>query len=61
MQLAGYAIAHNFTYRTEIQQGVVLMCSKDGYFQKFEISDDEFRDYKYKWLARVSEYYDSLE
>jgi genome maintenance exonuclease 1 len=61
MQLAGYAIAHNFTYRTEIQQGVVLMCSKDGYFQKFEISDDEFRDYKYKWLARVSKYYDSLE
>ena len=43
------------------QQGVVLMCSKDGYFQKFEISDDEFRDYKYKWLARVSKYYDSLE
>ena len=57
-QLAAYAMAHNYTYQTEIQQGVVLMCSKDGYFQKFEVSDEEFRQYKYKWLGRVSKYYE---
>lgn len=61
LQLAAYAMAHNFTYRTEISQGVVLMCSKDGYFQKFEVNEEEFRQYKYKWLARVSQYYASLE
>ena len=61
LQLAAYAMAHNYTYQTEITQGVVLMCSKDGYFQKFEVSDEEFRQYKYKWLGRVSQYYDSLE
>ena len=61
IQLAAYAMAHNYTYQTEIQQGVVLMCSKDGYFQKFEVSDEEFRQYKYKWLGRISKYYDSLE
>jgi hypothetical protein len=54
-------MAHNFTYQTEITQGVVLMCSKDGYFQKFEVNEEEFRQYKFKWLARVSEYYASLE
>ena len=54
-------MAHNYTYQTKIQQGVVLMCSKDGYFQKFEVSDEEFRQYKYKWLGRVSQYYESLE
>ena len=61
LQLAAYAMAHNCIYNTEIQQGVVLMCSKDGYFQKFEVSDEEFRQYKYKWLGRISKYYGSLE
>jgi len=61
LQLAAYAMAHNFTYQTEIIQGVVLMCSKDGYFQKFEVSEEEFKQYKHRWLARVSKYYDSLE
>ena len=61
IQLAAYAMAHNYTYQTKIQQGVVLMCSKDGYFQKFEVSDEEFRQYKYKWLGRVSKYYENLE
>ena len=61
LQLAAYAMAHNFTYQTEITQGVVLMCSKDGYFQKFEVNEEEFRQYKFKWLARVSEYYATLE
>ena len=54
-------MAHNCIYNTEIQQGVVLMCSKDGYFQKFEVSDEEFKQYKFKWLARVDQYYKSLE
>ena len=61
LQLAAYAMAHNCIYNTEIQQGVVLMCSKDGYFQKFEVNEEEFRQYKFKWLARVSEYYATLE
>ena len=61
LQLAAYAMAHNCIYNTEIQQGVVLMCSKDGYFQKFEVSDEEFKQYKFKWLARVDQYYKRLE
>jgi hypothetical protein len=61
IQLAAYAMAHNYTYQTQIHSGVVLMCSKDGYFQKFEIADEEFRQYMYKWLARVGQYYANLE
>ena len=59
-QLAAYAMAHNYIYQTKIQSGVILMCSKDGYFQKFVIQDEEFRQYKYKWLARVGQYYEQL-
>ena len=59
-QLAAYAMAHNYIYQTKIQSGVILMCTKDGYFQKFVIQDEEFRQYKYKWLARVGQYYEQL-
>ena len=38
IQLGAYAMAHNHVYGTKIQQGVVLMCSKDGYFQEFIVS-----------------------
>ena len=38
-QLGAYAMAHNYVYGTKIQSGVILMCSKDGLFQKFESFD----------------------
>ena len=56
-QLAAYAMAHNHIYDTQIQQGVILMCSKDGFFQKFVVSDKEFKDCKYKFLEKVDQYY----
>jgi len=56
-QLAAYAMAHNHVYDTQIQQGVILMCSKDGFFQKFVVSDKEFKEYKYTFLEKVDQYY----
>ena len=57
-QLAAYAMAHNHVYDTAIQQGVILMCSKDGFFQKFEVSDKEFQGYMHTFLKKVNQYYD---
>ena len=57
LQLGAYAMAHNFIYETKIQSGVVLMCSKDGMFQKFESSDKEFVGYQHTFLKKVDEYY----
>ena len=56
-QLAAYAMAHNYVYGTQIQQGVILMCSKDCFFQKFEVSDKEFQGYMHTFLKRVDQYY----
>ena len=56
-QLAAYAMAHNYVYGTAIQQGVILMCSKDGFFQKFEVSDHEFQGYMHTFLKKVDQYY----
>ena len=57
VQLGAYAMAHNYVYRTHIQSGVILMCSKDGLFQKFEVSDKEFVGYQHAFLKKVDQYY----
>ena len=56
IQLGAYAMAHNYVYETKIQQGVVLMCSKDGYFQEFIVSSKEFQKYQHEWLKRLDLY-----
>ena len=61
IQLGAYAMAHNYVYQTKIQQGVVLMCSKDGYFQEFIVSEKEFQKYQHEWLKRVDLYYKSAQ
>mgnify|MGYP003139330111 FL=1 len=61
MQLGAYAMAHNQVYNTEITQGVVLMCTPDYYFQKFQIKGKEFIKYQHKFLERVDKYYSNLK
>ena len=57
MQLGAYAMAHNQVYGTEITQGVILMCTPDNYFQKFQIKGKEFIEYQHKFLEKVDQYY----
>lgn len=57
MQLGAYAMAHNFVYGTKIEQGVILMCTPDNYFQKFVVNGQQFVAFQHQFLARVDEYY----
>ena len=57
LQLVAYAMAHDAIYKTNIEQGVILMCTPDLYFQKFVINGAKFRQVKWEWLKRVDEYY----
>lgn len=57
LQLCAYADAHNEVYDTDIQQGVVLMCSKDYEYQTWTIQGEEFEQYKRRWWDRVATYY----
>ena len=57
MQLAAYAMAHNTIYKTEITQGVILLCTPDKYFQKFQIKGQEFIRCQHKFLEKVDQYY----
>ena len=56
-QLAAYAMAHNYVYGTKIQSGIILMCSKYVFFQKFEVLDQEFQGYMHTFLKKVDQYY----
>ena len=57
LQLAGYAMAHDVIYKTCVDQGVILMCSKDGFFQKFTSTGKEFTRYKHEFLRRTDKFY----
>ena len=57
MQLGAYAMAHNCVYESDITQGVILMCTPDKYFQKFQIKGKEFIKYQHRFLERLDKYY----
>tara|TARA_R110000751_G_scaffold97939_1_gene190549 strand:- start:406 stop:1002 length:597 start_codon:yes stop_codon:yes gene_type:complete len=56
LQLCAYAHAHNDMFDTDIRSGVVLMCSRDLQFQKFELNEVKFEKYSYMWWNRVDQY-----
>jgi len=59
LQLGAYAMAHNHVYGTKITQGVILMCTKDNLFQKFEVDGQEFINYQHEFLKKVDIYYNN--
>ena len=56
-QLGAYCMAHNYVYGTKIQSGIILMCTKDFMFQKFEVSGREFVRYQHAFLKKVDQYH----
>ena len=58
LQLVAYAMAHDQIYGTKIEQGVILMCTPDNFFQRFIVNGSEFREWKWEWLKKIDQYYD---
>jgi genome maintenance exonuclease 1 len=59
-QLGAYCMAHNYVYNTKIQSGIILMCSKDLLFQKFEVEGKEFVKHQHEFLRKVEQYYQNV-
>ena len=57
LQLVAYAMAHDQVYGTRIEQGVILMCTPDNFFQRFLVNGSEFREWKWEWLKKIDQYY----
>mgnify|MGYP001326335682 CR=1 FL=1 len=57
LQLSAYQMAHNKVYGTDINQGVILVCTKDLMFQRFVIDSERLKNYQEIFLKKVDEYY----
>ena len=59
-QLGAYCMAHNYVYGTKIKKGVILMCSKDLLFQKFEVEGNDFVKHQHDFLRKIDQYYQNV-
>ena len=60
LQIAAYAMAHDYVHGSSIRQGVIMMCTPDLYYQEFRITDHELRTFKHKFLKRLDMYHDLI-
>ena len=58
MQIAAYAMAHDYVHNSKIEQGIIMVCTPDLYYQEFIVSGAELRQWKHKFLKRLDMYYD---
>ena len=58
LQIAAYAMAHDYVYKSNIQQGVIMVCTPDLYYQEFKFSGADLRAWKHKFLKRLDQYYE---
>ncbi|MDA0939271.1 MAG: hypothetical protein O3C05_03155 [Proteobacteria bacterium] len=57
LQLVAYAEAHNEIYGTDIREGHIFMCSREGEYQQFDIWPHEYKEWRNEWYNRVYQYY----
>jgi genome maintenance exonuclease 1 len=53
-------MAHDYVHQSNIEQGVIMVCTPDLYYQEFVVNGAELRQYKHKFLKRLDMYYDLL-
>jgi len=60
LQIAAYCMAHDYVYNSKIQQGIIMVCTPDLYFQEFKFKDHELRQWKHKFLKRLDMYHELM-
>ena len=58
LQIAAYAMAHDYVHNSKIEQGIIMVCTPDLYYQEFLVNGAELRQWKHKFLKRLDMYYD---
>jgi len=61
LQIAAYAMAHDYMHQSNIQQGIIMVCTPDLYYQEFKFSGLILRDWKHKFLKRLDQYYGLIQ
>ena len=57
LQIAAYAMAHDYVYGSQIRQGIIMVCTPDCYYQEFKFQDGELRRWIHEFLKRLDSYY----
>ena len=60
LQIAAYAMAHDYVYGSQIKQGVIMVCTPDLYYQEFKVEGPELRRWKHSFLKRLDMYHDLI-
>ena len=60
LQIAAYAMAHDYVYQSKIEQGIIMVCTPDLYYQEFVVNGPELRRYKHEFLKRLDSYHDLI-
>jgi len=60
LQIAAYAMAHDYVHKSHIRQGIIMVCTPDRYYQEFKFQDGELRKWKHKFLKRLDEYHEIM-
>ena len=58
LQIAAYAMAHDYVHGSRINKGVIMVCTPDLYYQEFVVEGVELRQYKHKFLKRLDMYHE---
>ena len=58
LQIAAYAMAHDYVYGSEIKKGVIMVCTPDLYYQEFTVEGADLRRYKHSFLKRLDMYHE---
>ncbi len=58
LQIAAYAMAHDYVHNSNIEQGVIMVCTPDLYYQEFKIQDAVLKSWKHKFLKRLDMYHE---
>ena len=56
LQIAMYAMAHDYVYGSAIEQGVIMVCPPALYYQEFKTEGADLRAWKHKALKRIDMY-----
>ena len=60
LQIAAYAMAHDYVHQSNIEQGVIMVCTPDLYYQEFKVEGPELKRYKHEFLKRLDMYHDLI-
>ncbi len=50
-------MAHDYVHGSNIEQGVIMICTPDLYYQEFKFDGEMMKNYRHKFLQRLSQFY----